>query len=66
MICYFRCPHCGLRFGKRTEPVGRLYRCRKCKGVVLFASRTRGGDTLFMAKPDGAAGGEPLLTVPRA
>ena len=65
MICYHRCPHCGLRFGRRTEPVGDLYRCRKCRGVVLFASRNSIGETLFMAKPDAAAGDRDLLTVPR-
>ena len=65
MICYWRCPHCGLRFGNRTEPVGQLYRCRRCKGVVLYASRNRSGETLFMAKPDDA-GPKDLLTIPRA
>ncbi len=65
MICYLRCPHCGLRFGKRTEPVGELYRCRKCRGVVLYVSRTTSGDTLFMAKPDEAAEDRKLLTIPR-
>ena len=62
MIAYGRCPHCGLKFGNREEPVGQLYRCRKCKGVVFFAARNRLGETLFEARRDGPAD---LVTVPR-
>lgn len=61
------CPHCGLRLGKRgdREPAGQMYRCRKCKGVVLLVKKYRSGECMFIGKPDGAAGGVELQTIPR-
>lgn len=63
MIAYNKCPGCGLRMGQRKEPAGQLYRCRRCKTVVLH--ERHGYDSRFTAKPDGAAGGQKLLEIPR-
>lgn len=62
MIAMNRCPKCGLRMGQRKEPADVLYRCRKCKAVILH--ERVGIDSKFTRKPDDAASGV-LLEIPR-
>ena len=59
-----RCPGCGLKLGSRKEPVGRPYRCRKCKSVIVHAYKTRAGESMFALRA-GEKGDPGLLTIPR-
>jgi len=63
VIAVNKCPGCGLRMGQRKEPAGRLYRCRRCKTVLLH--ERLGMDSKFTAKPDEAAPRDPRLEIPR-
>lgn len=58
------CPGCGLNMGQRKEPVGRPYRCRRCKAVIVHAEKHPSGDSLFVLRV-GERGDPNLMTIPR-